>query len=167
MEEKKMNLYTYHLESVLECVPLIIDAAIYSKDHMDADRLFYWKILTEFTPHEYACIIINSRQDACSERKLRGAEAINCNRGILNFIVVKDTKLIRSLERSGEYSIKELHPGTTLNLNARHAYWTVERDESHSIPRKKYYEVLAFLIAAILFIVYLIIIIGNNINLFI
>lgn len=111
MEDKWMNEYTFHLVSMLNDIPYTINAVIYAKDHLDADRLFYWKILTEFTPFEYAHIILNAKEDNCTVRHLQGLDAVNCNRGILIFRAIRNDELIRSLEKMADKSRGNLHPG--------------------------------------------------------
>jgi hypothetical protein len=86
--------YDYHLVSVLRDLPIEITSVIFAENYQHADRLFYWKILTEFTPKEYAQILLNSTLDKCDVKDV--SDVSNCNPGILIFNAVFYGQKMRS-----------------------------------------------------------------------
>ena len=108
MTEPGTKEFTFHLLSMLRDLPLEIKCVIFATDHAHADRLFYWKILMEFTPQEYATIIMNATLDECKVRDV--SHDPNCNPGILMFYAAFDGKALHSLYfTSQDYGNK--HPG--------------------------------------------------------
>lgn len=97
----KMSEYHYKMNSSMNGIPLSIDSIIYAENPADADRLFYWKILTEFQPTEYADIITNAHSSILTVEELDDIALRNANRGIILFTaILSETDIIRSLEKT-------------------------------------------------------------------
>lgn len=111
---ERVKEYHFQIETTLSGEKIHIDSFVFARDYADADRLFYWKVLTEFMPKEYAEMISASSNDSCTVRYLPPEEDHFAHRGIRTFTALRKGETIRSVEKSRlRWKVENWHPGKT------------------------------------------------------
>jgi len=107
-----MKEYRYLINSKMYNKPVVIQSVLFAQTFAEADRLFYWKVLTEFRPEDYNTLLTNATLDSCTECLIPTEEAPFANPGLLIFDVKLDGQSIRNFEKTRlAWKDENWHPG--------------------------------------------------------